>query len=58
MARSPNDDLVEEPSKDVTIIVAQEDDVKPTIDAIVAAYKQRFRQQSVGVVMRPARVSF
>jgi hypothetical protein len=32
--------------------------VKGKIDAIVTAYKERFQQQSVGVVMRPACVSF
>jgi hypothetical protein len=50
--------LVKEPSKDVTIIVPDEDAVKDKIEAIVRAYKERFHQQSVGVVMRPACVSF
>jgi Protein of unknown function (DUF3574) len=50
--------IVKEPSKDVTLIVAQDADVKGKIDAIVSAYKERFKQQSVGVVMRPACVSF
>jgi hypothetical protein len=50
--------IVKEPSKDVTIIVPQDTEVKGKIDAIVTAYKERFRQQSVGVVMRPACVSF
>ena len=50
--------IVKEPSKDVTIVVPQGEEVKGKIEAIVAAYKQRFQQQSVGVVMRPACVSF
>ena len=50
--------IVKEPSKDVQIIVPQDAEVKGKIDAIVTAYKERFRQQSVGVVMRPACVSF
>ena len=52
------DAIVKEPSKDVQIIVPQDAEVKGKIDAIVTAYKERFRQQSVGVVMRPACVSF
>ena len=50
--------IVKEPSKDVQIIVPQDAEVKGKIDAIVTAYKERFQQQSVGVVMRPACVSF
>ena len=50
--------IVKEPSKDVTIVVPQSEPVKEKIEAIAAAYKQRFQQQSVGVVMRPACVSF
>ena len=50
--------IVKEPSKDVQIIVPQDAEVKGKIDAIVNAYKERFQQQSVGVVMRPACVSF
>ena len=50
--------IVKEPSKDVQIIVPQDAEVKGKIDAIVTAYKERFKQQSVGVIMRPACVSF
>jgi len=32
--------------------------VQGKIDAIVTAYKERFKQQSVGVVMRPPWASF
>jgi hypothetical protein len=48
--------IVREPSKLVTIIMPA--DAQEKIDAIVTAYKRRFRQQSVGVVIRPACVSF
>ena len=51
-------EIVKEPSKDVQLIVPASAEVKEKIDAIVAAYKQRFQQQAVGVVMRPACVSF
>jgi hypothetical protein len=50
--------IVQEPSKDVRIIVPEDPEIKEKIDAIVTAYKQRFQQQSVGVVIRPACVSF
>jgi Protein of unknown function (DUF3574) len=50
--------IVQEPSKEVRVIVPAGTEVKEKIDAIVAAYKRRFQQQSVGVVMRPACVSF
>jgi hypothetical protein len=50
--------IVREPTKDVQLIVPEGPDVKEKIDAIVAAYKQRFQQLAVGVVMRPACVSF
>lgn len=53
-----NNTIVKEPSKDVTIVVPQGEGIEGKIEAIVAAYKQRFQQQSVGVVMRPACVSF
>jgi len=49
---------VQQPSKDVLVIVPADTEVKEKIDAIVAAYKQRFQQQAVGVVIRPACVSF
>jgi hypothetical protein len=42
----------------VTIIAAADAEPQEKIDAIVAAYKRQFRQQSVGVVMRPGCVSF
>jgi hypothetical protein len=39
--------MIKKPSKDVALIVQQEGDVKGKIDAIVTAYKDRFKQQSV-----------
>jgi hypothetical protein len=50
--------IVREPSKEVTLIVPASTEVKEKIEAIVAAYKQKFQQQSVGVMMRSACVSF
>lgn len=50
--------LVREPSKIVRVIVAADAPAREKIDAITAAYKQQFRQDAVGVIMRPACVSF
>jgi hypothetical protein len=50
--------IVEEPSKSVEIVVPQDAEVHDKVTAIVEAYKTRFRQQAVGVIMRPACVSF
>ena len=50
--------VVREPSKIVTIMLRDAAGHGERIDAIVNAYKRRFRQQSVGVVVRPACVSF
>ena len=50
--------VVRERSKVVMIIMPAEPSAQERIDAIVAAYKRRFRQQSVGVVVRPACVTF
>jgi Protein of unknown function (DUF3574) len=49
--------IAREPSKIVRIITTDAD-AQTKIDAVVEAYKRRFRQQSVGVVTRPACVSF
>lgn len=49
--------VVREPSKIVRIIT-MDADAQAKIDAVVEAYKKRFRQRSVGVVTRPACVSF
>jgi Protein of unknown function (DUF3574) len=50
--------LVREPSKMVIIVTADEAPARERIAAIVAAYKQRFRQRSVGVVSRSACAAF
>lgn len=50
--------IIQEPSKLVIIAIAgsAEDDEK--LGQIAAAYKTRFSQQSVGIIVRPACVSF
>ncbi len=48
--------IVRERSKLVIIVAAA--DAQDKVDAIVEAYKRKFRQQSVGVVVRPACASF
>jgi Protein of unknown function (DUF3574) len=50
--------LVREPSKLVMIVTAGDAAVRDKIAAIVAAYKQQFRQQSVGVISRPVCAAF
>jgi Protein of unknown function (DUF3574) len=50
--------IVKEPSKDVRLIVPADAEVKEKLDSIVTAYKQPFQQQGVGIVIRPACVSF
>jgi len=50
--------VVHEPSKMVVIVLPGEDDEIARLSAIVEAYKIRFKQQSVVVIVRPACVSF
>jgi hypothetical protein len=50
--------IVREPSKHVEIVLSGNEDDEARLDAIVAAYKQQFHQQAVGVIVRPACVSF
>jgi hypothetical protein len=50
--------VVREPSKRVEIVLPGGDEDEGKLDAIVAAYKKQFRQQAVGVVVRPACVAF
>jgi hypothetical protein len=50
--------VVREPSKRVEIVLPGSADDAAKLDAIVAAYKSRFHQQAVGMVVRPACVSF
>ncbi len=50
--------IVREPSKHVEIVLPGNDDDEARLDAIATAYKRQFHQQSVGVIVRPACVSF
>lgn len=50
--------IMRERSKLVTIVFENDAEAQRKIDDIVAAYKGRFRQQAVGVIIRPACVSF
>lgn len=50
--------IVNEPSLLVSIVLPGNADDQDRLDAIVAAYKRRFHQQSVGVVEQSACVSF
>jgi hypothetical protein len=45
--------LMREPSKLVVIVTADDTPARDKIAAIIAAYKQRFRQRSVGVISHP-----
>jgi hypothetical protein len=50
--------VIREPSKMVMLAAADEPKTQEHIDAIVTAYKTRFKQQAVGVLMRQSCVSF
>jgi Protein of unknown function (DUF3574) len=50
--------IAEEPSKHVEIVLPGNADDQARLDAVVAAYKREFHQQSVGVIVRTACVSF
>jgi hypothetical protein len=50
--------VVREPGKILRVIVPADAEVRWKFDAIASAYKKQFRQDSVGVLMRPACVSF
>jgi Protein of unknown function (DUF3574) len=50
--------IVREPSKRVEIVLPGAADDAARLDAVVAAYKRDFHQQSVAVIVRPACVSF
>jgi hypothetical protein len=50
--------VVREPSKIVRIIMPADAEANEKIGAIASAYKKRFRQDSVGVLSRPACVAF
>jgi len=48
--RTPGGIVVREPSKIVLIVAANDAAARTRLDEVAAAYKQRFRQQSVGIV--------
>jgi hypothetical protein len=50
--------IVHEPAKRVEIVLPGTDDDEAKLDAIANAYKHKFRQDSVGVIVRTACVSF
>jgi hypothetical protein len=50
--------IVRESSKRVEIVLPGKDDDQTRLDAIVAAYKRQFQQQSVAIIVRTACVSF
>jgi hypothetical protein len=50
--------IIRERTKVVTIAVAAADSVQERVDAIVAAYKRRFHQKSVGVIVRDGCAAF
>src|SRR5215813_8666767 len=50
--------IVREPSKVVTIVLPGKPEDGDRLTEIVEAYKKRFKQQSVGMVLRPACVLF
>jgi hypothetical protein len=50
--------LVRERSKIVTLLVEDPAAARPRLEAIADAYKQRFHQDAVGIVVTPACVAF
>jgi len=50
--------VLRERSKVVMIVAPEQPPVQERLDAITAAYKQRFQQQSVGIVIRAVCASF
>ncbi len=55
---SASNRIVRERSKILIIAFESAADSQAKLDAVVEAYKKRFRQQSVGVVIRPACAAF
>jgi hypothetical protein len=50
--------IVREPSERVEIVLPGNADDEARLAELVTAYKRRFHQQSVGVILRPACVAF
>jgi hypothetical protein len=53
-----NGKIVREKSKIVMLLAAEIPQTRESVEAVVAAYKKRFNQQSVGVVSRAACAAF
>jgi hypothetical protein len=57
--RDPATGVIErEPSKRVEIVLLGDADDQARLEAIVDAYKHRFHQHAVGIIVRPACVAF
>lgn len=50
--------IVREPSRIVIIVTANDAPARAALDAAADAYKRRFKQKSVGIVMRPVCAAF
>lgn len=50
--------MANEPGKIVIVVTADNDGTRERVDAVAAAYKRQFRQQSVGIVTRPVCAAF
>jgi hypothetical protein len=50
--------IIREPSKVLMIVLPGHDDDAPRLQAVIDAYKARFKQQSVGLIIREACVAF
>jgi len=50
--------VANEPGKVVIVFAADDAATRERVDAVAAAYKTQFRQQSVGIVTRPACAAF
>lgn len=50
--------IVREPSKLLLIVLSGRADDQARLDAVVAAYKRQFQQQSVGIIVQPACTAF
>jgi hypothetical protein len=50
--------IVREAAKRVEIVLPGDSEDEARLDAVAAAYKRKFHQRSVGIIVRPACVSF
>lgn len=50
--------LIREPSKLVLIVISDEVENRDKLTAVTEAYKRRFNQQSVGLILKPACAAF